>query len=83
MREEHEQMDMMLDMTGREVVILTALAHIGGAVMAKNFANIERLVRLLNDQDDAEDVAVSAMQKLEAGLRLAKTMSTPSNGMVS
>lgn len=72
MRFPPEDTDIVLDMNGREVVILYALAGLGAAVMAGNARSIINIREMLGKQEDGEDVAERAMAKMYAALSVLK-----------
>jgi hypothetical protein len=72
MRVPLEDVELILDLNGREVVILYSLASLGVAAMSRDLRTVSRIMDMLNDQDDGEEVAKAALEKFYAGIQLMK-----------
>lgn len=65
---------MELDLTASEVVVITMLANLGSSLLAGDRAAAQELGAMIMRIEDSNAVAECALEKLEASLRLARTI---------
>ena len=67
---DNEQVEIAMDFNGMELSMLSALAHIGAAVLSNDEAAAMRLVQLVDRLPDSEKHASSALRKVESAVSL-------------
>lgn len=65
---------MELDLTASEVVVVTMLANLGSCLLAGDRAAAQELGAMIMRIEDSNAVAERALEKLEASLKLARTL---------
>ena len=73
-----------LDLTGKELVSISILAHIGAAFLAEDAEELSHLVMGLNNLQGFDGEAFAGMEKLDAATtQAAKLLAAPSRGVWS
>lgn len=65
---------MDIDLTASELLVVTLLAFFGNAVLQGDREAMEEVSTMLLAFPDGEAISAKALEKLEAGIRLAKRM---------
>lgn len=76
------EMELTLDLTPSELVVVTMLASLGEAVMAGDKVAGGEVAGMLMKEEGIEQIAQTALDKLHASLKLAKTMMQDSSPTV-
>lgn len=66
--------DMRIDLQPTELFVLVILANMGHAAMTGDRESVQTLGNMLFELPDSETTAMSALQKLEASMKLAAAM---------
>jgi|688.fasta_scaffold1369753_2 hypothetical protein len=76
-----EMMEMRLDMSSVEVLVVAILANMGSSLLSGDHDSVRELGEMLMRDPDTVKIAVSALDKLEASVLLAKSMTQGSEGL--
>lgn len=69
--------EMQIDLLPTELLVLVMLANMGHSMLAGDREAAKSLGELLMELPDSERTAMSALEKLEASMRLAAKMAAP------
>lgn len=72
-----ERIEMALELTASEIVIVTMLAHLGAAVLSGDRDTVQELGDMIVKSDSQAVVSSAALEKLEASLKAATSMINP------
>ena len=76
-----EVTELQLDLTASEVIVVTMLANMGASLLGGDEESVRSIGKMLMLDPEIETIALGALEKLEASLRLAKQMAQGSGGL--
>lgn len=73
--------EMQVDLLATELMVLVMLANMGHAMLSGDRDAAKSLGEMLMELPGGEETAMSALQKLEASMKLAVSLVTPDEGL--